>query len=247
MPPRKIKTQTKKHHFHVTHIPLSSWIVFWLGIAATFVLIFVTFGAAFQAFVVDVSDDTTSQALQQINQNLEKQVGELQATKNTNTTILSEACLQETPSPVDNYLTYVEPQFKVQMHLPFGTNWENEACIFPPAITAGGATKFGPVISRSENTIVRDSILTIQPTKNTADFNAEIEQMKSIGDTQVGTIKQRTINGLKVFSFNTVLPPGYTTNFWYALGKTYSYKIESIGWLTDAEAIKIIQSLRVTK
>ncbi len=36
-------------------------------------------------------------------------------------------------------------------------------------------------------------------------------------------------------------------HIWEAFGRSYHYTISSQGWLTDAEAIKIIQSLKVVK
>jgi len=49
----------------------------------------------------------------------------------------------------------------------------------------------------------------------------------------------RTVSGLKVYK------PGDMVTF--AVGKTYAYRIQTKGWLTDAEINKIIQSLKVVK
>ena len=58
--------------------------------------------------------------------------------------------------------------------------------------------------------------------------------------------QRRNINGLTVYSY---APSGFDGNihYWRALGRSYTYFIQSAGWLTDAEAVKIIQSLKVVK
>jgi hypothetical protein len=49
----------------------------------------------------------------------------------------------------------------------------------------------------------------------------------------------RTVSGLKVY-----MPSNMIT---FAIGKTYAYRIQTKGWLTDAEINKLIQSLKVTQ
>lgn len=250
MTAKKIKTKSAgKNPWKVATIPVHYWITFWALVLATMALATVCFSYAFRPIDSDVDPETLA-AFQAIRENLEKQVEELQgevALAPSPTGFLGEACLQDSISPIDNYLTYVEPQSKVQMRLPFGTGWENENCAFPPARISGNIISFGPVV-KGAGEGVRDSMLTIQPAKSTVDFNTEIAQIRSDGsDTQISAIKQRNINGLNVFSYTTTIPTGYVTHDWYALGKTFSYKLEANEWLTDAEAVKIIQSLKVVK
>ncbi len=58
-----------------------------------------------------------------------------------------------------------------------------------------------------------------------------------------GKILQRTINGMRVYSISS--SDGNTWNIWYAVGRSYGYLLSSRDWLTDAEAIKIIESIKV--
>ncbi len=238
MATRKTKAKTKKHHFHVTHIPVSSWIVFWLGIAATFVLIFVTFGSAFQAFVLDDSD-FTSQALQQINQNLEKQVGELrgQAANPAPTNI----CSVENPGPADSHVLYVDPKTHVSMSLPYSTKWDEAGCIPTTLVIRNGGIAFGPIVG-GEGVAEEDAFISIA---SSTDSNIVLKRLKEAGSGVIGSVRQRTVSGMNVLSYKKGEEGAVPV--WEAFGRSYHYTISSRSWLTDAEAIKIIQSLKVVK
>ena len=217
MPPRKTKTQRKKHSLHLTHIPLPSWIAFWLAIAATFVLVFVTFGAAFSSFFGPESD-TAIQALQQINQNLAQQVSELraQATNPEST----ENCLVENPGPADSHILYVDPKTHVSMSLPYSTKWGNGCA---PLLATDTGIQFGPIMNKN--------------------FDSEISILAS--DAKVPTSSNRTtVSGVTVYTIPAG-PQNKAT--WVAVGRTHTYMITSDGWLSKAEINRLIQSLRVVK
>jgi hypothetical protein len=255
MPPRKIKTTKKvvkknEPSWQITTIPLHSWILFWVLVLATMALATLCFTSAFRPAQPEVDDEALAM-FQAVRESLEQQVKELEGKAETaeqNKKILNEEkCLQYPPSSIDNYLVYVVSSSNISVRLPFSTGWLNEECVYPPAQTASDNVLFGPKVTRSEYAIVRDSNLSILPVRSVTDLNDEIEKLRTDSDVQVSPVERRVINGLTVFKFDTNAPLGYVTHYWYALGNTFSYKIESVEWLTDAEAVKIIQSLRVTQ
>lgn len=263
MPVKKIKTAKKtvavKNRGKLTMIPLRSWILFWFFVVATMTLVIVCFTSAFRSIDRDANRETAA-AFQVIRQNLEAQVAELQAQVGvTNTQELSYAdfsdriegeCLSPQGGSVDTskalltYVTYTDPKTSVSMILPYSFGWGTINC--PPVQThPEGEILFGPS-RRGEGGAGRESSISIEAPSSTAAIRALAVSVVMQSELENKTIRQRTVNGLTVlsYSYSGGMASG---NVWVAVGRTHVYWIYSAGWLTDAEAIKIIQSLKVVK
>lgn len=259
MPPRKTKT-TKKTvkkdtSWQLTSIPLHLWILFWTFVIATIVFAAACFSSAFRPIEVRTDEETLALFLA-VQQDLERQVEELEEKMEVGmqpqgTNYFNEACLTIAPSPIDSYLVYVEPTASVSMRLPFGTKWQNEECVVPPAKMASGGLLFGPIVETIGDEIGHDSSIRIEGLTRTIDGEVVRTTIQSVrqnlapgapGADEVENIRERTINAIPVLSFDA-----RGEKYWFAFGRTNVYQIHSFGWLTDAEAVKIIQSLRVVQ
>ncbi len=249
-----VKTKTKKsaakHHGGLTMIPLRSWVAFWFFILVTMTLVIVCFTNAFRSIDREASRETAA-AFQTIRQNLEARVAELQGQVNKPQAQTDRGqCLRGEPAPIDNYLAYTDEEKSIELQIPFSTAWTNPDCTFAPAeVESGHFVHFGPYVAGEltdgeKPMVVRDSTLVaVNDQKSVAEIRGLLR------DPQEGSIRnlrERTVGGMTVFSY-TLDYVGPSINHWVALGRNYRYNITSYGWLTDAEAIKIIQSLRVTE
>jgi hypothetical protein len=106
-----------------------------------------------------------------------------------------------------------------------------------------GETYFGPGMLSGDCMVVRDSSLIVSDdTRPMSDLRRELNAQ----DIKPSALRERTINGIPVLSYTINRGAGDERN-WIAFGRTNRYHLHSQGWLTDAEAVKIIQSLRVEK
>jgi hypothetical protein len=265
MPPRKIKT-TKKTvkkdtSVQLTTIPLHSWIMFWALVLATMALATVCFTAAFRPAVEPAVDDEALAMFQAVRESLEQQVAELEGKvvkqekpNNASSDSMSGdfpfECYTENPGPSETYFTYLDQNSYVRMTLPYSFSWGSLDC--PPIELLLSPEenyqeiRFGPSMRIEGEGVARDARLSIGDATTTAAVRAHAEnELSQDYVSDPSPIRQRTINGIPVISY------GYyalgQANIWIAVGRTHTYWLVSGGWLTDAEAVKIIQSLRVTQ
>ncbi len=164
-------------------------------------------------------------------------------------TVTVNPCFSSQIAEVNAHPSMADGDGLVKFTVPFSTNWKNLDCALVPATTVfdGSTTTtiFGPYIEESSvrtPSIERDAWLSVE-TKN----SSLKEEKYSLATTPLaGEIRERTINGMPVISYHKD-DSGFSTNYWVAFGRTYTYRLASFGWLTDAEAIKIIESIKVTK
>jgi len=245
MAPRKtktstsVKTTTKKNPWRSSHVPLPSWIMFWALILCTMALIVVNFSQAFAPAPVDAIDDTTAAQFAAIRASLEQQVANLQAQVSSSTTPSAPACeAVQNPGPADSHILYVDPKTHVSMSLPYSTSWGNGCAPFK---VSDSAIAFGPLWSQASFGTGMDSSISI----SAATTSLSLERANA-GEF-ASNFKQSTVNGISVLSYD-VRGPAPVSHMWIGIGRTYVYRIVSVtGWLTDAEAVKIIQSLKVVK
>ena len=154
-------------------------------------------------------------------------------------------CATPIDTPIDTYVKYLDQKTGVSVSLPYSFGWRGPGCTISPADAYDTSIGFGPghIYGRYAN-------LEIRPRGDAEQIiRGETESAPTSAD-QLGAVtglRRRTINGLAVTSYSHALDIGGDENVWIAVGKTYSYIIRGYAWLTDAEAIKIIQSLKVTK
>jgi len=262
MAPRKtktttsVKTTTKKNPWRSSHVPLPSWIMFWALILCTMALIVVNFSQAFAPAPVDAIDNGTYGEWAAIRAGLEQQVRNLQAQVGTpseprgrllatHSAPTNDCSLQWATSTADIMVPYTDPKTKVSMSLPYSFNWGNAQFAFTPyAIADDGRSSidFGPGIFDEKGCgTYRDSAIEI--TTNTSTPN----DIRTDAKAKHGTnITERTINGIPVISYRVQFDD-VRYNYWYGFGRTFQYRIMSKEWLSDADAVKIFQSLKVVK
>ncbi|QQR61255.1 hypothetical protein IPH19_02215 [Candidatus Uhrbacteria bacterium] len=152
------------------------------------------------------------------------------------------------PGAAETYIPYRDPKTSVLFNVPYNFSWGTTNC--PPVqIQFDGeqdVISFGPSVG-GEGGEARDSGLRISAATTTAAALAGARIELTGSETSDSSIRQRTINGLAVYSYRIEYGLGGGLNIWLAVGRNYTYRLSSNSWLTDAEAIKIIQSLRVTK
>jgi hypothetical protein len=254
------KTKTTIHHKHnpwrSTHVPLFSWITFWALVLATMALVVVNLSQAFAPpYPSNDMDTQTIAELQAVRANLESQLANLQQApksasngrmlvQNASTTECGPAWSDTTTTQT---VVYVEPLTKVQATLPYSFDWGNDQYALTPG-DAGDPSNppeidFGPAVVHTERYgcfITRDSSLSI---KEPGDSPNNVRR----GFGQIGvTVKERTVGGVTVLSYTNNQNASWPKN-WEVFGRTHTYLLSSHGWLTDDEAIKIIQSLKVVK
>ncbi|MCK9361561.1 hypothetical protein M0Q28_05075 [Patescibacteria group bacterium] len=252
---KKAKTTKKKvmkDTWKLTTIPLHSWITFWVLVLATMALATVCFSSAFKNSDGEVDQETVA-AFQAIRQSLETQVEDLQGKVSERTDTakgrallndIIEGCnLSWATSTAELYYSYLEPTTKVRASLPYSFAWGNESYALNP-IRLGDPSndpevEFGPAYLNS-CLVRRDAALTIQEKGDSPnEVRASLRQA-----FPTLAIRERTLGGVTVLSY-TNAADNIWPNRWQVFGRTYMYTISSHGWLTDAEAVKIIQSLRV--
>lgn len=257
---KKTKTTKKiKNPWKLTAIPLHSWLIFWVLVLTTMALATVSFADAFKNGEGEVDQETVA-AFEAIRKNLEAQVEDLQGKVGVEMKVpagrmlvsgvpgpgAKEKCdLLLATSTADLYVLQVNEATGLRGSFPYSFAWGNQNYAFEPVVTIGEGSAqtllFGPGVV-SNCSINRDSALEI--TKSTSTPN-EVRR-EALNAFNTGSVRERSINGMTVLSFkhNTEASQNLV---WVAFGRTYRYTIYSLGWLTDAEAIKIIQSLRVEK
>lgn len=146
-----------------------------------------------------------------------------------------------TSTPTQSIIWIDEPA-GLQASLPYSFAWGTDEYVVTPYEELGlGLVSFGPIVKTYDCNPARDAILTFDLPRDPNSLLSEIRKEPGLE----GTVRQRMINGITVLSYKIGELGG--GNFWEVFGRSYHYRIRSEGWLTDAEAVKIIQSLRVTK
>ena len=235
----KRKTSTKKEAPAAKYyrLRLREWMIFWILVAFTMILIVTIFGDV-KIEALNPTDSLSQEnetLIAQIN-TLEARVAELQGPAEQQQLMevtepsRSSCTMDTTTAPIDQYASYtIDASYtdaaSVSMRIPYSTGWWKFGCDYAAVIGDRGVIQFGPW--SNDGHVAK---LVITPSE-------------SAPSTSTGT--RRTVNGMTVYS--TVSEERGSTNTWIAYGRNYVYRITSLNWLTDAEAIKIIQSLRVTK
>ncbi len=247
------KKKAKKDMWKLTTIPLTSWIMFWVLVLATMALATVCFSSAFKTADGEVDQETVA-AFQAIRQNLEMQVQDLQGKVSDRPTdgpkgrmLLNEVIegcnLAWATSTQESYYSYLEPRTKVRASLPYSFAWGNESYALNPVRLGDPSNdpevEFGPAYLNS-CLVRRDASLGIMETDATP--NEFRTSMREAFPTLA--IRERSLGGVTVLSYQNPSDAVWP-NQWMIFGRTFTYRIASHGWLTDAEAVKIIQSLRV--
>lgn len=248
----KRKTSVKKEPVAVKYerLQLRHWVMFWALVAATHALVIAIFSNVDVRTLlpVNVVNDEQQQAEERVFADLKTEIASLQTkirSMETESTSTSE-CDTISKTPIETYFTYIDPKTSVSMSLPYSFGWKGQDCEISPVETYSGSIGFGP-----GHIYGRYASLDIRPREAAAEIiRVEVESAPTSTDQlgAVRNIRRRTINGLNVTSYSMGLDIGGVRNTWVAAGRTYTYVIrDDYEWLTDSEAIKIIQSLRVTK
>lgn len=260
---KKTKTTKKiKNPWKLTAIPLHSWLIFWVLVLTTMALATVSFADAFKNGEGEVDQETVA-AFEAIRKNLEDQVADLQSragmeVKTDGQLVASPfseqqvggcAQLKMSDLPPDQTIKFSDEKTGVSGSLPYNLSWGSETCFVTPfhMTTDLSVDKpvylFGPVSINDIGGYTRAADLII--TKTTSTPAQTLRDLRA--NPEVKNLRQRTINGITVISYEIQNEgPGGFARFWNAFGRSYYYMMGSFGgWLTDAEAVKIIQSLRV--
>jgi hypothetical protein len=245
---------------------LRDWMLFWILVLANVALVCAIFGDIDVNTLkpVSVVNEEQQSAEQQLVDELKAQLKDLgdkvAAVENVNVNEGLEKHLvslgysfPECPVSVNLssstqdiiYLDTVEQNLSIS--LPYSFSWGSDKYLVNPIDRSrgvAGEVYFGPG-SEHQCTLVRDSTLLID------NFERTLRQRRSEIASQLGmefsNIRERMISGIPVLSYEVLADGGRFYREWMAFGRTNNYTLRSAGWLTDAEAIKIIQSLRVTK
>lgn len=229
------------------HFPLFHWMVFWVLVLATVALVCAIFGKIDVKTLkpVGAGNEKSVSAEDQLVGELKDQVAALEESlaKVENASGSTADCATTQVTAIDTYVTYVDKETGVSMSLPYSFGWNGQGCELSP----GGPGGFGP-----GHIYGRYASLHISPRETAAEIiRVETTESTPTSTTEVSAvrnIRRRVINGLTVTTYTQALDIGFTRNTWVAAGRTYTYVIrDDYEWLTDAEAVKIIQSLRVTK
>lgn len=255
----KRKTSVKKES---ERLRLRHWVMFWVLVAATHALVIAIFSNVDVRTLlpVNVVNDEQRKAQAQLIEELKTQVKSLEdkAASVENLEINSERrlvsrgstlqeCLVSLSSSTQDIIYLDTVEQNLSMSLPYSFSWGSDKYLVNPIDRSrgvAGEVYFGPG-SEHQCTLVRDSTLLID------NFDRTLRQRRSEIASQLGmefsNVRERTISGIPVLSYEVLADNGQFYREWMAFGRTNNYTIRSAGWLTDAEAIKIIQSLRVTK
>lgn len=228
---------------------LRDWMLFWILVLANVALVCAIFGNIDVNTLkpVSVVNEEQRSAEQQLVTGLKNQITSLTDELATAKLGAAEAqtdlvvpCLSTTSTTIDTYFTYVNKSARVSASLPYSFSWGSSCS---PAAEKDGSIIFGPGYPDAPSWHFRDSMLSVLGKENTLTNVKQILQPGYPGVSDNMEIRERTISGMPVLSFNA----DGGGRVWYAFGRSNTYWISSRGaWLTDAEAIKIIQSLRVT-
>lgn len=261
-----MKSKTKRSSKGKVSVPLYRWMMFWLLVLANVALVAAIFGnvdvrTLKPVSVVDEeerSGQTTREReleaqvtvlegdLNRLQRNLERKEinGDVVYIPSATDYDFDQECYLDPQQPglPETYVTYIDKETSVSVTVPYSFSWGTLNC--PPVQSSNTSTiAFGPAVG-TEGGESRDSWLHITEATSTASALAMVNADSSESGAKP-QVRQRVINGLTVFSYKW---EGIVTiNHWVAVGRNYTYRISSLGWLTDAEAVKIIQSLRVTR
>lgn len=247
-------------------IPKYRWLMFWLLVLCSVALVCALFGNVDVRTLKDQTSDTTavttvssqvasSTTTDMVEDSFENQVAQSPEHPGEPFDIETGACLfnsAETADPIDTYIDYTEPISTVLLTIPYSFNWGSANC--PPITlvspypssenTLLASFEFGPskVLGGGGAGFARRlASFGIGPVTTADAVDTGIKENESVRN-----VRQRTISGFTVYDYDLNFEAN--PHEWIAVGRNYSYHLTSLGgWLTDAEAIKIIQSLRVTK
>lgn len=266
MPPRKTKT-TKKTvkkdtSWQLTTIPLHSWVIFWALVLATMALATVCFTTAFRPAAEPAVDDEALAMFQAVKESLEQQVAELEGKvestpKPSGRMIVTESTsdglceanmpLELSSESANQLIRFEHLATGVSAELPYNFDWGNAAFAAPPYEVTDRGILFGQVGLFNEGCWGRDATFEISNSSSSlSDVRRELANPPEGAEAIVSNIRERTINGIPVISYR-MEGLGGLQNVWVGFGRNYQYRIYSHGQLSDAEAVKIIQSLRVTQ
>lgn len=234
-----MKSKTKRSSKGKVSIPLYRWMMFWLLVLCNVALIAALFGR------VDVRTLLPKTEVKVVERIVEVEKEPSEADREMDS---AAECATPADTPIDTYVTYVNKETGVSMSLPYSFGWRGQGCSIAPVDIYYDASflGFGP-----GHIYGRYASLEIHSRDAAAEIiRVEVDSAPTSTDQlgAVSNIRRRTINGLNVTSYTKALDIGGSEDVWVAAGRTYTYIIRGRGeWLTDAEAVKIIQSLRVTK
>jgi|GEM_PF-2153089 len=247
---KSVAIKNKSQHYY----PLFHWLVFWTLVLCTVALVCAIFGNVDVNTLMrtSVSDNTQQMEEQAMIEELKAEVANLQAKVQSVETVPAQPekpfkriCMTAGLAVSDKYLTYIDQKTGVSMTLPYDVA-ETDGCLVPTVRDDENGVAFGPLVG-SEGGSDQDSFIRILPVTSTNAILKGLNVRTSDQENPVKNIRQRTISGLTVISHEETSVTGGGASYWYAIGRNFSYQIGSLGALSDTEAIKIIQSLRVTK
>jgi len=257
--PVKIKRKAVSKNAPLTpkyeRLRLREWMMFWILVAATLALVFAIFGNVDVNTLkpMSVVSDEQQAEEQAMVEELKAEVVNLQAMVQDAETVAAQPekpfnrlCMTAHLAVSDKYLTFVDQKTGVSMTLPYAVVENSNGCLVPTISDDENGIAFGPLVDNVDG-LDQDSFIRILPVTSTAAILKELKRRNSDQDDSVKNIRQRTINGLAVISHEATWEISDSARYWYAIGRNFSYQIGSLRALSDAEAIKIIQSLRVTK
>jgi hypothetical protein len=267
----KRKTSVKKETVAVKYerLQLRHWVMFWVLVAATHALVITIFSNVDVRTLlpVNVVNDEQRLADQVLIDDLKAQVKSLgeqvasvekpssqgRTVVNVKDVAWNDSYFSGQDLPTDcgqlglndstatqTYL-WRDESTGIQAELPYSFNWGNDRYLPTPYEQVNSSTiAFGPfVIVYQGCSVGRQAELTFRPS---VDPNPVLREVRNNPDL-VGPVRQRVINGITVLSYR-IEALGYG-DIWDVFGRSYHYTIK--GGLTDAEAMNIIQSLRVTQ
>lgn len=259
--PRKT-IKTKPHH-GPTPMKLSQWLLFWSLVLCVMVVINASF-AKYQKPSQDLVLETEvagaiAESLERQADMLEEQADALQDMKPTGRLFITVdkahgLCGVETSLldlPANQTILFEDKKTGVTASLPYNFAWGNDGYGAFPYEVNGFETNsflFGKVGTYTEGCWGRDAALSIFAPTSTGSLLRVLRAGPFLGFEVNGQIQQSNVNGLTVYSYSaSSTGSGFAYNIWDAVGRTYWYRVTSSGVLTNAEAVKIIQSLRVTQ
>jgi hypothetical protein len=267
--PAKTKTTKKSsaahtpkkrfHHHHFPMIPLGSWILFWFFVAVTILLSTVCFTKVLDTTGRYATSTATNGSLA-TQRTLEARVAELQTQPPKSGRVLVDVCTQtETEANISTWcktwnhatatqsIVWQDKNTGLQAQLPYNFAWGSDTCLPTPFITKVTdkltTVAFGPVVNIGDCIPARDASISAS---SSMDANVFLRDLKARNlGPDLSAIRQRTLGGIAVLSYRIDALGG--GNYWEVFGRSFHYTLNSQGWLTDAEAVKIIQSLKVVK
>jgi hypothetical protein len=240
MPDKKIKAgSSHSKNPGLSHVPLLNWIAFWALVMLTMAFIVITLGRAYRSTMVAPDSNKNVTPVVVVDANVIKQLHDLEKVSQCML-----ASLSWDASAPNETVNYTDPQTHVSMALPYNKNWGDGKTVLPPYTTVQNEIHFGPAVQDGGCVLSRDSILQINALDPASVNNVRLG-LEAMQNNKLTNLKEQTVAGLQVLSFNFNLGTGLgIEKTWLAFGKTQNYTLHSGGWLTDEEAIKIIQSLK---